>query len=201
MHRLRSCLHVVAGCMIILATPALSSQATAQSFFSDVFGWLTQSKPTPTPEAAPSDNPFAPSADLDQLQTARSFRRYRTVCVRLCDGYYFPISQATSRRNFYRDAEQCQARCGGETKLFYTAPNAPDIKQARDVSGLVYRRMENAFLYRKKLVKGCTCRPAPWSPGERARHQMYSTAEPEVALTPYADTRSEPRRGDRNSRF
>ena len=45
-----------------------------------------------------------------------------------------------------------------------------------------YKRLENAFLYRKKYVANCVCRPAPWSPEERARHAMYASPEPQVAI-------------------
>src|SRR6266540_3435428 len=31
-------------------------------------------------------------------------RTYRTLCVRTCDGYYFPISYATNRSHFKTDA-------------------------------------------------------------------------------------------------
>ena len=36
---------------------------------------------------------------------------YTTVCVRMCDGYYFPISHRVPRNRFYRDADVCRSRC------------------------------------------------------------------------------------------
>ncbi len=33
---------------------------------------------------------------------------YRTLCVRLCDGFYFPISAAAQPGEFARDEETCQ---------------------------------------------------------------------------------------------
>ena len=34
---------------------------------------------------------------------------YRTLCVRACDGFYFPISYSTPRSRFEIDASVCQA--------------------------------------------------------------------------------------------
>jgi len=39
------------------------------------------------------------------------FATYRTLCVRLCDGYYFPVSFSTLPNHFQRDADQCQSQC------------------------------------------------------------------------------------------
>ena len=43
----------------------------------------------------------------------------RTVCVRTCDGFYFPISYATSRRASREDEKTCQRMCpAAEVMLF-----------------------------------------------------------------------------------
>src|SRR5262249_40622865 len=47
------------------------------------------------------------------------FATYRTLCVRLCDGYYFPVSFSTLPNHFGRDAEQCQAQCAAPAELYY----------------------------------------------------------------------------------
>jgi hypothetical protein len=43
-----------------------------------------------------------------------------------------------------------------------------------DLSGRSYASLPNAFRYRKALVEGCSCKPAPWSVEEAARHQGYA---------------------------
>jgi hypothetical protein len=52
------------------------------------------------------------------------------------------------------------------------SPSA-SITGARDQTGLAYEKLKTAFLYRKKLLKNCTCRPEPWSVSERMRHKSY----------------------------
>src|SRR5262249_36010303 len=52
-----------------------------------------------------NNNPAAPGADFGQSGT------YRTVCVRTCDGGYFPVSFATSPARFADDEKVCRAQC------------------------------------------------------------------------------------------
>jgi hypothetical protein len=43
---------------------------------------------------------------------------YRTLCVRLCDGFHFPVSDSTRRERFSGDAKQCEQRCPARSRLF-----------------------------------------------------------------------------------
>ncbi|MEL6947784.1 MAG: DUF2865 domain-containing protein, partial [Pseudomonadota bacterium] len=43
----------------------------------------------------------------------------RTLCVRTCDGYYFPVSFSTRRSSLEQDEERCANMCPGtRTQLF-----------------------------------------------------------------------------------
>ena len=50
---------------------------------------------------------------------ALPFATYRTLCVRLCDGYCFPVSFSTLPNHFQRDAEACQSKCAAPAELYY----------------------------------------------------------------------------------
>jgi hypothetical protein len=84
---------------------------------------------------------------------------YRTLCVRLCDGFYFPISFATPEAGLARDAEQCRASCGAEARLFYHLNPGGSVETMLDLTGRAYSALPNAFKYRKTLISGCHCRP------------------------------------------
>ena len=101
---------------------------------------------------------------------------YRTLCVRLCDGFYFPISGATSGSGLSRDADACSASCGTEARLFYHPNGGGDVDSMVDLTGLAYSALPNAFRYRKTLVPECRCRPQPWSDAELQRHRAYAAA-------------------------
>jgi hypothetical protein len=88
---------------------------------------------------------------------------YRTVCVRTCDGFYFPISYSTVPSRFPTDAQTCQRLCPGAPVALYTYHNpGEEIDQAVGADGAAYTALPNAFRYRKELVSGCYCR----RPGE-----------------------------------
>ncbi|HLH90226.1 MAG TPA: DUF2865 domain-containing protein [Xanthobacteraceae bacterium] len=87
---------------------------------------------------------------------------YRTVCVRMCDGYYFPISYATTADHFAEDAQTCQETCPAAQVVLMSNPTGSDINQAVASNGAPYTSLPNAFKYRTALVPACGCR----KPGE-----------------------------------
>jgi hypothetical protein len=114
---------------------------------------------------------------------------FRTVCVRLCDGYYWPLSHGVSRGSFYRDAAACRSGCGEEARLFYMPSATSDIDDAVDQTGRPYARLPTAYLYRKARVAGCLCRPEPWSAAELLRHERYALAEQPARQIPMDPSR------------
>ena len=100
---------------------------------------------------------------------------YRTVCVRLCDGYYFPISFSTTRDRFAQDEQVCVARCANDVRLFYHPSDTQNDSELIDRDGNAYGDLANAFVYRTRYEPSCQCRPPPWSEEARQRHAMYAT--------------------------
>jgi hypothetical protein len=83
---------------------------------------------------------------------------YRTVCVRVCDGFYFPLNFSTSRQRFAADAEKCLSQYTlGEAELFYY-PSGGDASQALSLSGQRYFAQPYAFAYRKAFHPQCAIR-------------------------------------------
>ena len=97
---------------------------------------------------------------------------YRTVCVRLCDGFYFPISESSQPGNFLADEKSCQAQCGAPVSLFYRQGYDDDAANMVALTGERYGDLLNAFRYRKEYVAACDCKPKPWSAGAQA---VYDT--------------------------
>lgn len=84
---------------------------------------------------------------------------YRTVCVRTCDGGYFPISFATVPARFPDDEKACKEQCPAtEANLFAYRNPGEDINQAVSVSGQPYTSLPNAFRYRTEYSPACSCR-------------------------------------------
>jgi hypothetical protein len=84
---------------------------------------------------------------------------YRTVCVRSCDGYYFPISYSTVPARFPDDQRTCQRECPAAEAMLYSYRNpGEDISQAVSLNGQPYTALPNAFQYRKEFSAACSCR-------------------------------------------
>jgi Protein of unknown function (DUF2865) len=101
-----------------------------------------------------NSNPAAPGADLGPQSGT-----YRTVCVRTCDGAYFPVSFATVPARFPDDERSCKALCpAAEATLFAYRNPGEDINQAVSISGQPYSALPNAFKYRTEFNPSCGCK-------------------------------------------
>jgi uncharacterized protein DUF2865 len=84
---------------------------------------------------------------------------YRTVCVRSCDGGYFPISFATVPARFPDDERTCRALCPATEATLFTYRNpGEDINQAVSVNGQNYPSLPNAFRFRTEFNPSCSCK-------------------------------------------
>ena len=99
------------------------------------------------------------SFDSGGYDTGFSGGNYRTLCVRTCDGYYFPIAYSTSRRNFEAQEQVCKQMCPGTEVVLYAHrnPGQDSSKALSTVDRSRYTDLPNAFAYRTNLVAGCTC--------------------------------------------
>lgn len=84
-------------------------------------------------------------------------RSYRTVCVRTCDGFFFPISHSTTSRAFARDEAVCKGKFPNtDVSLFYHPRGVTDaMERARSIDGQSYTEMPYAFGYQKKYDATC----------------------------------------------
>jgi hypothetical protein len=109
-----------------------------------------------------NNNPLPPpGADLGPQSGT-----FRTVCVRSCDGAYFPISFATVPGRFPDDEKTCKSLCpAAEATLFTYRNPGEDINQAVSINGQPYSASPNAFRYRQEFNPSCACKAAgqTWS--------------------------------------
>ena len=132
---------------------AQSKPERPRSFFSVLFGEREEASAGDEQSMEPID-----PALLEQMSGT-----YRTLCVRTCDGFFFPISFQASRGRLKTDANVCSALCPGtETRLFYHGAGQEAEGAVAADSGEPITKLPNAFLYRTKVVPGCACgRPDP----------------------------------------
>ena len=153
--------------LVAMAIGALPiTAASGQGLFEFLFGGY---RPPPPPLPAPMIRSYAPpsyperyhdrSSDGDDgrrvggdraRESGRSGGSRVAYCVRHCDGRYFPLRE----HNGTSASEMCNAQCpAASTSLFYGRA----IDDARDRQGRAYADLENAFVYRERVVNSCTC--------------------------------------------
>ena len=103
---------------------------------------------------------------------------YRTLCVRTCDGYYFPISFSTSPTRFAEDEQTCQKLCPATEAVLYSHRNpGEDVAQAVASNGRVYKDLPNAFHYRREFSPSCSCKQPGQSWADALGQTRDSTIE------------------------
>jgi hypothetical protein len=123
-----------------------------------------------------NNNPAAPPG-VDMGPQSGTFK---TVCVRTCDGGYFPVSFATVPARFGEDENKCKALCPATEAALYAYRNpGEDINQAVSVNGQPYTALPNAFKFRTEFNPTCACR-APgqtWSDALKTIDEKAAAAE------------------------
>ena len=82
----------------------------------------------------------------------------KAVCVRTCDGGFFPVSYNASPDKADRLTELCHAQCPNtETIVFFNSDGA-EIDKATGVDGRPYTTLANAGRFKTKFDATCTCK-------------------------------------------
>jgi hypothetical protein len=123
----------------------------------------------------PSSDSIRYSSESIRYQSVRlgNGATYRTMCVRLCDGYYWPVSFAATRREFARDSEVCARSCDAPAALHVYKNPGEEPEDMVDLSGQPYAKLGTAFRHRVGYDPACKCRPHPWETSSRQRHSSY----------------------------
>jgi hypothetical protein len=154
-----------------------------RSFFDSLFGIPHRAEPRPPPSTYRRPPPRegrrpAPvtraSPQPSAARRSENGTTYRTVCVRLCDGYYWPISFATGRDAFDRDSKTCKKSCESPAALYYYPNPGGEPEDMVGLDGKPYKSLDTAFVYRANYDASCKCRPHPWEAEAAERHRRYA---------------------------
>lgn len=120
----------------------------------------------------------APAPRRQKRWRSGDARTYRTLCVRLCDGFYFPISFSTKRAKFAEDADRCERQCPSRSRLYVYRNPGQQVEEMVDLKGTPYTKLPTALRFKTDYVADCTCRGKPWDAEVIARHESYLPAQP-----------------------
>ena len=139
---------------------------------------------------SPQFNPFGEADQGARRWERRSVQQqdqglYRTVCVRLCDGYYFPVSFSTLPTHFGRDNDACQSKCAAPTELyFHQNPGGSVDQMVSQRTQQPYTTLRTAFRYRKEFVQGCSCKRSEYVPQDGASAAATPVPPTTSSVTP-----------------
>ena len=117
-------------------------------------------------------------------QTARGGAQ--VICVRACDGAYFPMNNLPDGRG--GADELCRALCPGAEAAAYSMPNGDDaLRYAATIRGnRAYAALPNAFKFRKNFEPGCSCKPEgkTWAQSLAKAESMLFRQKGDIFVTP-----------------
>src|SRR3981081_3525025 len=128
-----------------------------------------------------NNGPGAPGVDMGPQSGT-----FKTVCVRTCDGGYFPVSFATVQARFQDDERTCKALCPATEATLFTYRNpGEDINQAVSINGQPYSSLPNAFKFRTEFNASCACKPAgqTWSEALKSVDDRAGVEQGDIIVT------------------
>jgi hypothetical protein len=114
----------------------------------------------------PQQQPLGPDPDAPQQQqpdrivesTGEARAGGEAVCVRSCDGAFFPLTYSAGGSQLDSLADRCRALCPATEVTLYTMPVNGQIEQAVSINGAKYMDSPTALRYRKSFDASCACR-------------------------------------------
>ncbi|MCV0398118.1 MAG: DUF2865 domain-containing protein [Rhizobiaceae bacterium] len=120
---------------------------------------------------------------------------FRTMCVRTCDGYYFPMSHSSTPDDFDRDRAGCRSMCpGAETRLYAHRLDQESNTMISVDEGQPYAALPTAFAYKDASFtapQGCSCRSSSRNFAIIAG-EARQPAEPAQKMLPLPSARPDP---------
>jgi hypothetical protein len=116
---------------------------------------------------------------------------FATMCVRTCDGYFFPMSPSSSAQDFDRDQKNCESACpGAEMQVFYRSSKAAEDSDMMSVAtGRPYTEMSTAYRYKD----GPDARPATCGCNVAKNFSVIAGNPPAPAATIAVQDSTEPK--------
>ncbi|TIV61055.1 DUF2865 domain-containing protein, partial [Mesorhizobium sp.] len=126
------------------------------NLFEQLFGRQDEQLETPDAPDMPLDDPSVRNIrrvinQPDGMDLPRLGGEFRTMCVRTCDGYFYPMSNAASVGDFERDQKNCESSCPGtEMQVFYSRGMDDDLgSMTSSATGQPYSELPTAYLYKQ----------------------------------------------------
>lgn len=132
-------------------------------------------------QAPPPDQQYEMNTHRQATEGAPRYGGSRVVCVRACDGYFFPLP--TNRRDGAED--MCQALCPNTQTLVYFMSGDGAIERAGNREGKPYTELPTAGKYKKSFDPACSCRKPgeSWAAALQPAENMLKSGRGDMIVT------------------
>ncbi len=159
-----------------------SPQPQQRGFLETLFGALV---PNPGPFPPPPQIVEVPRSGLDENVPHGGSQ---AVCVRSCDGGFFPLNLSVRQSDPDQLGNLCQALCPNvPASVFTRSPNQP-ISTAVSLDGqTAYSDLPNALKFEKSFDPACTCKPPGqgWAEALSGAEELLGRArKTDIVVTP-----------------
>jgi len=147
-------------------------------------GGEREAKPSPEPKPALEPKPTPERVRTPQeSQTAEATGGDRIVCVRACDGYFFPLE--TRPKGSATEASMCQALCPNTEVHVFRAPRDGSIENAVSEKGKPYMQLANALKYQKSYDPSCSYKKEgeTWAQALQKAERMLASNKSDIVVT------------------
>ena len=150
--------------------------------------------PNPFESATPASIPASP--DEQQQTIEKSIEKEKkganaqagsyAVCVRTCDGSFFPVSYSGAGSRSDSLEEVCRSLCPNADVALYSFPFGGSIDQAVSSTGERYVDMPNALKFQQTFDPSCSCRRKgeSWAQALANAEIKYGHESHDILVTP-----------------
>jgi Protein of unknown function (DUF2865) len=134
----------------------------------------------------PDDLSGLPLGGSGTEEVARPRSSGRAICVRSCDGGFFPLASKVPEDQLSNLDQLCKASCPNtEAKLYTTGPE-DSLDSATAIDGTPYTSLPAAFKFEKTFDATCTCKPPgqSWVEALADAEKLLEERKGDVTVTP-----------------
>ena len=141
-------------------------------------------------------NPDAIPPDEQQQMIEKSIEQEKTgvnaragsyaVCVKTCDGSFFPVSYSGAGSRSDSLEEVCRSLCPNADVQLYSFPFGGTINEAVSSAGEPYVNLPNALKFQQSFDSTCSCRRKgeSWAQALAAAEAKYGHESHDILVTP-----------------
>jgi hypothetical protein len=130
-----------------------------KNFFEELFGLDASEEPPELRQQSPTDSGVPPEPGVEDEEDQSRLGGSTAICVRDCDGGFFPAGFYANGSNLEDLDRLCTALCPNASVKLYTRSQWRSLEDAKSIDGARYAEHPNAFKFQTSYDPACGCKP------------------------------------------